>query len=284
MKLFKEVRLHGTNHGREFSADIRWLNDGRPKPVILFLHGFKGFKDWGTFGMIADDFANAGYVFVKMNMSHNGVTPDSPVDFVDLEAFSENTFSREMEDIRDMIDYIKSSEFPVSEDNAQKNNLILIGHSRGGASALMYAATDERVQAVCGWAALCDPAGRWQEDQLRAWKNAGVVFIPNARTGQDMPMKYAIVEDYYANESLFNIPGILPGYRIPVLLIHGTNDQTVPLEETQSAISTAENIQLRIIEGADHVFGAGHPYSPDVLPPHTQQLLVITKEFLKDKF
>ena len=88
--------------------DINWEETGLQKPLILFIHGFKGFKDWGTFPEIARHFARNGYVFAKMNMSHNGVTPEYPIDFVDLNAFSDNTFTLELEDIDQAVSFLLS--------------------------------------------------------------------------------------------------------------------------------------------------------------------------------
>jgi len=40
-------------------------------PMIIFVHGFKGFKDWGTHHLVADYFSNNGFNFLKFNFSHN---------------------------------------------------------------------------------------------------------------------------------------------------------------------------------------------------------------------
>ena len=64
-------------------------------PLILFVHGFKGFKDWGTHNLVAKFFAENGFSFLKFNFSHNGTTPEHPIDFVDLGAFMLTT--REMD-------------------------------------------------------------------------------------------------------------------------------------------------------------------------------------------
>lgn len=74
-------------------------NDNNPKaPLVIFAHGFKGFKDWGTHNMVANLFAENGFRYLKFNFSHNGTTVDKPIDFADLIAFSENTFSIELDD------------------------------------------------------------------------------------------------------------------------------------------------------------------------------------------
>ncbi len=49
-------------------------DDSNTKPeVILFIHGFKGFKDWGAHNLVAEFFASRGYRFLKFNLSHSGV-------------------------------------------------------------------------------------------------------------------------------------------------------------------------------------------------------------------
>ncbi len=49
--------LTSKHHNRAFIYDARYLKNGKKKPVIIFVHGFKGFKDWGTFNLLADEFA-----------------------------------------------------------------------------------------------------------------------------------------------------------------------------------------------------------------------------------
>jgi hypothetical protein len=53
-------------------------------PLIIFCHGYKGFKDWGAWDLVAEEFANNNFVFVKFNFSHNGGTAKNPIDFPDL--------------------------------------------------------------------------------------------------------------------------------------------------------------------------------------------------------
>ncbi len=49
--------------------------------------------------MIAGQFVRAGFAFLKFNFSHNGTTPDHPQDFVDLEAFGNNNYTKQLFDL-----------------------------------------------------------------------------------------------------------------------------------------------------------------------------------------
>jgi hypothetical protein len=59
-------------------------------PLLIFCHGYKGFKDWGGWSLMSQDFAKSGFAFIKFNFSHNGGTMEQPIDFPDLEAFGHN--------------------------------------------------------------------------------------------------------------------------------------------------------------------------------------------------
>ena len=279
--MFTQTVLKGSKHGRDFALDIHWNDTGLPKPVIIFIHGFKGFKDWGTFNLIAREFARRHYVFVKVNLSHNGVTPEQPVDFVDLKAFAENTISKELEDIDDAITFVASPNFPVPLSEEDTSRIIPLGHSRGGSVSYIKARHDERVSAVAGWASPCDLENRWPDSMLMEWEEKGIYYLPNSRTGQLMPLNYSIVQDYRANQSEFHIPSALKEMTIPVLHIHGTKDESVFLQEVKMVLRDLSNVQFEIIEEANHTFGGSHPYTSEALPVHTVQLIEITDRFLK---
>ncbi|WKK73463.2 hypothetical protein QYS49_15905 [Marivirga salinae] len=110
IKMIQEnIIITSTVHNKPISADLRYIPNKDKKPLILFVHGFKGFKDWGVFNLMADEFAKNGFIFMKINLSHNGTTPDQLIDFADLEAFGNNNFTIELADLKDTIDYLFSS-------------------------------------------------------------------------------------------------------------------------------------------------------------------------------
>ena len=111
MKLINE-KIQQKN-GKFSLIDIRFEDNGNTKPIIIFCHGFKGFKNWGHFDLIADAFSNAGFVFAKFNFSMNGTTEENPIDFADLDAFGNNNFETELDDLENVIDFM--------EINSEKN-------------------------------------------------------------------------------------------------------------------------------------------------------------------
>src|ERR1700690_2221662 len=105
MHCTKNIVLSGADK-KPVALDIFFENDEKQRPVVIYAHGFNGFKDWGNFDLIAKKFAAQGYAFVKFNFSHNGTTPEHPEEFTDLEAFGNNNYSKELEDLRLVINWV----------------------------------------------------------------------------------------------------------------------------------------------------------------------------------
>lgn len=134
-------------------------NNGK---LIVFIHGFMGFKDWGCWPLIQNYFVNKGFGFCKFNISHNGTTLDNPIEFIDLDAFSENNYSKELEDLNHVILWLKMQ---LGNDELK---IILVGHSRGGGIALL-GAKNSAIQKVVTLAAISSIENRFPKEMI--WKN-----------------------------------------------------------------------------------------------------------------
>ena len=54
--------------------DVFHNDNSTEKPLVIFSHGYKGFKDWGAWDLVGKEFAKNNLFFVKFNFSHNGGT------------------------------------------------------------------------------------------------------------------------------------------------------------------------------------------------------------------
>lgn len=276
-----DITLTSTHNNRKFMADARFKNDGKSKPVIVFNHGFKGFKDWGPFNIIADKFAEAGFIFVKMNFSHNGITPEKPNDFADLEAFAKNNFCIELDDTGVLLDYLFSEECEIPSGEIDLGKLYLMGHSRGGASAILKANEDRRIKKLVTWAAV-NNLGAWHsKEELDYWKKNGRIFIHNARTNQEMPLDYQLVENFVENKNRLQVPDAVENLQIPMLSIHGSDDPTVPVSAIHEIQTWNPGAKIEIIEGAGHTFGGTHPFEGIKLPSDLEKVVGLTVIFFK---
>lgn len=265
---------------RPIVYDLYYNPSPKALPLVIFSHGYKGFKDWGAWDLVAKAFAEAGFCFLKFNFSHNGGTIEQPIDFPDLEAFAENNFSLELDDLDRLL---KSLGFGVVNEEQKISTISLIGHSRGGGTVIIKAAEDSRIAKVVTWASVSDFKARFQENtpQFEKWKETGITYIENTRTKQQLPHYFQFYEDYKQNEERFHILTSVSKLSIPQLIIHGDNDETVAIKEASAIHRANPNSVLEIIPGADHVFGAVHPWEENHLPEDLKKVTDITIDFLK---
>ncbi|AHM59506.1 hypothetical protein D770_06215 [Flammeovirgaceae bacterium 311] len=273
--------LHSLHNNRPFIYDARYKQDGVPKPVVVFVHGFKGFKDWGTFNLVADRFAEQGFVFVKLNLSHNGTTPEQPTEFADLEAFGHNNFTIELDDLSVLVDHLENGESSIPAVELNLGQLALIGHSRGGGLVLLKAAEEPRVKAVVSWAAIDNLEERWPKSFIDEWKKKGLVHIANSRTKQEMPLYYQLVENFQENKERLNIPAAVKSMPQPLLVIHGTADETLPVKMAKDIASWKEDAELLLVPESNHTFGGTHPWEGNDLPLDTDLVVNASIAFLE---
>ncbi len=247
--------------GRNMLVDLTFDDDQPDAPLVVFAHGFKGFKDWGTHNMVANYFAENGFRYLKFNFSHNGTTPEHPVDFVDLIAFGDNTFSIELEDLTAIIDFCcNGGAIPKAE------TISLIGHSMGGGLSIIKAAEDSRIAKLITFASISSFYNLWPADKQAQWRLAGVMYVNNARTNQQMPLHVSLLDDLEQNPVRLNILKKAAEVTQPWIIFHGDADTSVPLKHAEEIKNAQPKAELIVIKGGDHVFGASHPYTGDALP------------------
>jgi len=261
--------------------DAFWPEGSEKLPVVLFAHGYKGFKDWGAWDLFGKKIAEAGFLFIKFNFSFNGGTLEQPMDFPDLEAFGNNNYSTEVGDISRMIDFIYQSN-ALPRERLEVSNTTLIGHSRGGGMAILAAGLDDRINKLVTLAAISDLVRRQPTGPLlERWKRNGVSHVMNKRTGQQMPHFYQMHEDYMENLHIFDIPMMAKKLSIPWLIVHGTSDEAVGFSEAEELRDFNSKAEFEVMEGVNHVFGAKHPWTENELPEDLNKVLTRVNGFLK---
>jgi pimeloyl-ACP methyl ester carboxylesterase len=278
VKFLDNIIIDGSSE-KSILIDVNFLSNKKPKQVVVFCHGFKGFKDWGPFNKIATHFAENDIVFVKFNFSYNGTTINDPIHFGDLKAFGNNNFCKELDDLGLVLDWIENCQELKGEIDTSK--ISLFGHSRGGSIAMLKSVEDSRVKNVISWASPSNFLDRLpKEEKLSKWKELGVAYIYNGRTKQNMPMYFQFHESCIKFARRLNIQNAVSKMTIPHLLIHGTEDPTVFFSEAMNIKSWNTSIQFHVIDGANHVLGGFHPYDLEKFPKDLEEAIEVTIRFL----
>lgn len=277
VQLHKVTGIYKGAEGRNSPFDFYTSDEGSDK-IVLFAHGFKGFKDWGPWHLLAPFFVHRGFDWLAFNFSHNGGSVENPVDFPDTEAFGRNTYSKEVTDLCAILELVVSGVLP-GVPNGKWREIYLIGHSRGG--GIVVLAADQfknKITAISTWAAVADFGERFPAD-VDAWRRSGTIYVQNARTGQQLPHHFTFWQDYDQNRDQLNILQAAARLSCPALVVHGTADESVSFNEAEKLHNAMTGSILFPVTGAGHTFGGKHPWPETRLPDDLALVACKTADF-----
>ena len=251
--------------GDAIHGDVRYPEQSdEPLPVVVFCHGFKGFKDWGPFPQWGRHLARRGFASVLFNFSYNGVAPDAPTAFTELDKFAQNTYTRELDDLDAVLSAAADNALPGADLDAGR--IGLMGHSRGGGTSILQAERDDRVQALVTWSAVSGFVERFTDEQVEDWEEKGYTTVVNSRTGQEMRLNRVLYEDALAHRDELDILDAASNIAVPWLIVHARDDESVPFDEAEALADAARNAELVKAQGG-HTFGGAHPHDGE--PPES---------------
>lgn len=245
---------------KPITADVTFDESKSHQPVLIFAHGFKGFKDWGHFNLLASLIAAQGIVTVKFNFSYNGTDPTNLVDITDSETFGQNNLTTELNDLGLVIKCVYNQQLPIEKTIYHNDNIAVMGHSRGGATSILKTAEDERVKKLVTLAALSGFGNFFGQMAYDEWKSNGVMHVTNYRTGQRLPMYAQYINDYEQNRERLNVLQRAAEINVPWICVHGTADMTVDVEHAYKLKRSNPALELVIVKNASHTFGGTHPF------------------------
>lgn len=241
--------------------------------IVLFVHGYMGFKDWGCWHLAGDYFVRNSFGFVAYNVSHNGGTTDNPIDFPDTEAFSRNTYSKELVDFDCMVALLRKR-YKTEQWNdrgVQDLEIYAVGHSRGGGIVALQSG-HPHISKWASWAGISSIEKRFPEGEaLESWRESTYRYVKNGRTKQDMPHHFDQYRDFEANSKRLNIEHYCRKNNKPCLIVHGVDDTSVLISEGEN-LATWTNTSLIRVENAQHTFNASHPWTSADMPEALQEV------------
>ncbi len=251
-------------------------------PVILFLHGFKGFKDWGAFPEGCQELSKAGFAVLAINFSLNGVG-ESMTEFDQLDLFARETLTQDLEDVGTAIEALKENEITARNISLDTDTIGVLGHSRGGHTAVAASAEYPEIKGVVTWSAVADYNARWSEDMIKDWEEKGVTEKKNGRTGQIMPVKELVYKDAIKNADRLMAVKRVQELDIPALFIHSKGDEGVPYSEAEKLYEhcNSEDKKIELIPDSGHTFDTAHPFEDEEFSKPFENVLTITANWFK---
>lgn len=243
------------SHNLDLFGDTHFPTDP-PTACVIVLHGLKGYKDYGFIPILSHDLYDAGMLVHRFNTSTSGMTNETDR-FAREDLFSLDTWNRQVEDIVRVVQ-------AIGNDELEGNGLpiFIIGHSRGGASALLAAGRHGSELNLAGVITInaidrCLRMTKTDQDDLL---DRGYIITPSARTKQDLRIKSTWLSEQLDDPDGHDV--LLQASKIacPVCVIHGEQDQAVDLSAGR-AIANACNTDVKVLDSGNHVLNMPNPSS-----------------------
>jgi len=235
----QEIRIAASG-GRQLFG---WLvSPGRPAvspaPAVLAMHGW-GANASSMWPVVAPLHA-AGFAVLLIDARCHGCSDDE--DFTSMPRFAE--------DIATGLHWLRSRK------DIAPDRLALLGHSVGAGAALLHASQQRDVCAVISLSVFAHP-----REMMRRFLSANHIPYP--------------VLGWYVMRHVQRVIGTrfddfaplttLARVTCPVLLVHGRDDTTVPLEDARRLQATAPRSRLLLVDGAHDLRGPLAEYSPVIV-------------------
>ena len=207
---------------------------GEKCPLVIVIHGFTGHMEETHIVAVTKGILEAGFAVLRVEMFGHGQSDGE---------FRDHTLYRWLTNALTVIDYARSLDF-VTE-------LYLCGHSQGGLTVMLAGALKHDV--LAGLIPL-SPACMIPEI-CRQGEMLGATFDPDhipeklyAWDGRELNGNYVrVAQTIHVEEAIARYDG-------PVLIVHGDEDEAVPVQYGIDAAKAYRNAELVLIPGDDHCY------------------------------
>ena len=236
----KEEYVFFMNEGEKL-VGVFHIPECIPAPTIIFCHGFTGnrIEAHRLFVYAARELCKRGFAALRFDFRGSGESEGS---------FQSMTISREISDLEAALSWL------YEREEVLKDKIGVTGLSLGGVVAILTAARDERIRALCTWST---PA------EFRALQNAAKIVFGEieieklvAKSYIDLPSGDRIGREFLIDAPKHNIlESVVKISPRPLLIIHGTMDPYIPIWQAEKLYKGAkEPKQKFFVDGADHTF------------------------------
>ncbi len=226
-------------------------NDKR-KPIVIMCHGFSTSKDSRTYVRLEEILNDKEISTFRFDFYAHGESEGK---------FEEITTSEAVDDVQNAIEFLKKSGY---------EKIGLMGSSFGGLASILIASRSDDLFLLALKSPVSDYISmahtRRSEEEINDWKNKGYIEL-NSNIEERRRLNYSFYEDADQMDAYEAARKI----KIPALIVHGDEDETVPVEQSIKTARLIENCRLEIIKGCDHIYSK---------PEHFEKLLILVSGFI----
>ena len=152
--------------------------------------------------------------------------------------------------------------------------ICLYGSSFGGMACFLAASKIKDLKAMALKSPVSDYSGslfsRMNKSELETWRSKGYHKYRDGN-GCEKRINYSFYQDAVS----INIDRILPDIKVPVLIVHGDQDEIVPVDQSRKTASLLTDARLEVLVGADHIYSQ---------PKHFDRMIELISDFIIRSF
>ncbi|MFP4423232.1 MAG: alpha/beta hydrolase family protein, partial [Desulfococcaceae bacterium] len=217
-------KIIGTLHAPEEST----------RAGVVLGHCFTCSRHTSILRDISRELQNSGLAALRFDFSGNGQSEGD---------FARTTYTRHIDEMRRAAELLRDRGY---------DRIGLAGHSMGASIAVLSGAELEGVRGICALAgrlAGIDPGLIFSQNQLEELRETGEVHFQSR--GRDLTLR----KEFFEDARRYDVPEIVATLPAPLLVVHGDQDDIIPVQNAYEAQSRNPDVELFILPGADHMFG-----------------------------
>lgn len=220
------------SQGNKVAAIYLPISESLDTPIVVIGHGFTSSKN-GSAKEIAKRLADVGINSLRIDFYGHG---ESDGNFEDV------TVSHGVDDVLSAINFL---------DQKGHTDIHYLGTSYGGACGILAAAQTKKLKTLVLRSPVADfwtrELMRMPKEKLLEWKNQGYrMYIMG--NGKDLRLNYSFLQDMEQTNGFAAAKNI----EIPTLIVHGDQDESVPILLSEMLVKVIPNSKLVVIKDADH--------------------------------
>ncbi|WP_159883690.1 alpha/beta hydrolase [Paenibacillus puerhi] len=238
------VELAATLHYPDLGEGKDGQTSGDRLPVVIIAHGFIGSRIGvdRLFVLTARELARHGYMVLRFDYGGCGESTGE---------YGEGGLDELIDQTRSVIDYVHGI------DCIDPQRVVLLGHSLGGAVALLTAARDKRVKTLVMWSSVAYP---FNDIVGITGKNA---YEQAVQSGSTDYLGYSLKPVFFESLTRHQPFEQLRKFGGDVLLVHGTSDEVIPVDycflyQKLFWLRSQGQCDKEVIFQADHTYSGGH--------------------------
>lgn len=224
--------------------------NNKEKPIVVLCHGLSSSKDSRTYVSLQEILNNHKISTFRFDFFGHGESEGE---------FENVTISEAADDILNAIKFLKQLGY---------TKIGLMGSSFGGMASILVASRIKDLFVLALKSPVSDYLGKLiaqrSKQEIEMWRRRG--FIYYSSNGRKLKLLF------FEDAEKINGYEAAKKIKTPTLIVHGNEDETVPIEQSKKTASLIKNSKLEIIKGANHRYSDSQ---------HFEKMLSLISTFIK---